>query len=159
MFSIEAFPTFSLGGNEGFANGDVIMLSKSTWSYKSIGTLTRLIATKLSPMRTMKFAWMLGILSIAYRRQTFTDLNGILHRECTLHIMEIEVLRRGVLLHIKRLHLCLPWLSAQRTSYCTSSRLCQLWNTLLSASCLLEQMEDLQHRINEIMTSCLLYYI
>ena len=32
------------------------------------GMLMRLIATKLSSLRTMKFAWMLGTLSIAYRR-------------------------------------------------------------------------------------------
>jgi hypothetical protein len=52
--------------------GLLIMLSNSTWSYKSIGTLTTLIATKLSSLRTMKCAWIL-----ANQRQTFTNSNGI----------------------------------------------------------------------------------
>jgi hypothetical protein len=51
---------------------------------------------------------MLGILSIAYRRQTFILSNGILHRKCVLHIMEIGVPRKGILLHSRLLRPCLP---------------------------------------------------
>jgi hypothetical protein len=51
---------------------------------------------------------MLGILSIACRRQTFTNSNKILRRACELHIMEIKVPRKGILLHSRTLRLYLP---------------------------------------------------
>jgi hypothetical protein len=51
---------------------------------------------------------MLGILSTACQRQTFIDSNEILRKGCMLHIMETEVPRKGVLLHSKLLHPCLP---------------------------------------------------
>jgi hypothetical protein len=119
--------------------GLLTMHSKSTWSYKSIEMHTRLTATKLFHLRTMRFAWMLGILSIEYPRQTFIDFNRILCRGCMLHIIEIEVPRKDVLLLNRCLHLCLPWLSAQRTSCRTSSKLYQLGSESLSAYSLLER--------------------
>jgi hypothetical protein len=51
---------------------------------------------------------MLGILSTACRRQTFIDSNKILRMGCALHIMEIRVPRKGVLLRNKLLRPYLP---------------------------------------------------